>query len=125
MYSKKGAISMQMLTFVLNNIDLLEDVISELNNAGIHGATILDSTGMGRLLYNSRNENIPIFGSLRMILNNNRPFNKTIFTVLKDSEVQIAINAIKAVVGDLSQPDAGILFTIPVNFVEGIPMNEN
>lgn len=115
---------MQMLTFVLNNIDLLEDVISELNKAGINGATIIDSTGMGRLLYNSKNENIPMFGSLRMILNNNRPFNKTIFTILKDSEVQIAINAIKSVVGDLSRPEAGILFTVPVNFIEGIPMNE-
>lgn len=111
---------MQMLIFVLNNIDLLEDVLAELTKQDIKGATVIDSTGMGRVLYGSRNDSIPIFGSLKMILNNQRPFNKTIFTVLKDNEVEIAIEAIKNVVGDLSKPDAGILFSIPVNFVEGI-----
>lgn len=116
---------MQMLIFVLNNIDLLEDVLSELNKEGIHGATVIDSTGMGRVLYNSNNENVPLFGSLKMILNNHRPFNKTIFTVLKDNEVKTAINAIKNIVGDLSQPDAGILFSLPVNFVEGITTSDS
>ena len=40
---------MQMLTFVLNKVDLLEDVLSELNNAGIKGA-IYDSRGFLRCI---------------------------------------------------------------------------
>ncbi|CAM2906291.1 hypothetical protein HAHI6034_07405 [Hathewaya histolytica] len=111
---------MQMLVFVLNKIDLLDDIISELTKSGIRGATVIDSTGMATVLCESDHSEIPIFGSLKMLLNGSRPFNKTIFTVLKDDEVQIAIEAIKKVAGDLSKPNTGILFSLPVNFVEGI-----
>jgi nitrogen regulatory protein PII len=46
--------------------------------------------------------------------------NKTIFVVLKDEQVLLAIDVIKRKVGDLNKPGVGILFTIPVNYVEGI-----
>lgn len=111
---------MHMLIFVLNKVDLLEDVLSELTNSGIKGATIIDSSGMAKTLSESDHDDIPIFGSLKMILNENRPFNKTIFTVLKDEELNVAVNAIKTVVGDLSKPNIGILFAVPVSFTEGI-----
>lgn len=111
---------MQMLTFVLNKVDLLEDVLSELNNAGIKGATVIDSTGMAKMLSESDHGDIPIFGSLKMILNENRPFNKTIFTVLKDENLPVAVDAIKKVVGDLSKPNIGVIFAVPVSFTEGI-----
>ncbi|WP_373897909.1 hypothetical protein ACER0A_010255 [Haloimpatiens sp. FM7315] len=110
---------MQVLIMVLNKTNYLEDIVKELNHCKIRGATIIDSTGMAKIL-TSCGEEIPVFGSLKMLLNEKRPFNKTIFTVLKDEQIPIAINAIKKVVGDLSKPDVGILFTLPVNYVEGI-----
>lgn len=109
-----------MLIFVLNNVNHLEEILNELEKEGIKGATIIDSTGMGRVLHHTTNTDIPIFGSLKMLMNEQRPFNKTIFTVIEDEQVPIAVSAIKKVVGDLSKPDVGIVFTIPVNFVEGI-----
>lgn len=110
---------MQVLIMVLNKTNYLEDIIKELNNCEIKGATIMDSTGMAKIL-TSCGEELPMFGSLKMLLNEKRPFSKTIFTVLKDEQVKIAINAIKSVVGDLTKPGVGILFTLPVNHVEGI-----
>lgn len=109
---------MQMLVLVLNNESYLEDLLSELEKKGIRGATIIDSTGMGRVLHS--NDNIPIFGGIKFLMNDKRPFNKTIFTVIKDNQVEIATKAIKDVVGDLNEPGAGILFTLPVSYCEGI-----
>lgn len=108
-----------MLIFVLNNENHLEEILHEFTKSGIKGATIIDSTGMNRVLHNGYPNEVPLFGSLKMLMNERRPFNKTIFTVIKDEQVEIAVSAIKHVVGDLSKPDVGIVFTIPVSFMEG------
>lgn len=111
---------MQVLVMVLNKVDELEDILEELNNIGIKGATVLESQGMANVISNNHPEKVPIFGSLAMLVNEKRPYNKTIFAVLRDNQVTDAINAIKSVVGDLSKPNVGIVFTIPVAYVEGI-----
>ncbi|HBG16380.1 MAG TPA: hypothetical protein DDW93_06325 [Firmicutes bacterium] len=106
---------MQLLVFVLNKVDRLEDLLKELLNVGIKGATVLESTGMARVLHDA----IPIFGSLKMLVNQGYSYSKTVFVVLKDDQVKLAIDSLKQVVGDLYKPDVGILFTIPLNQVEG------
>ena len=88
--------------------------------SGIKGATIIDSTGMARVLTSNDNTNIPIFGSLKLILSAGQPFNKTIFVALKDEEVDNCIKCIKEVVGSLDTPDSGILFTLPIDYIEGL-----
>jgi predicted transcriptional regulator len=111
---------MQLLVLVLNKVDSLEDILKGFIKAEIKGATILDSVGMARVLTHDNTDDLPLFGSLRMVLNENRPFNKTIFVVLKEEKVPDAIKAIKDVLGDLSKPDLGVLFTIPLSYTEGI-----
>lgn len=110
---------MQAIILVLNKTDHLEDILREFAKLGIKGATVLDSVGMGRVLTQESQEDLPLFGSLKMLLNENRPYNKTIFTVLKDEQVPIAIDAVKKILGDLKKPNVGVLFTVPVNYVEG------
>ncbi|WP_077369065.1 hypothetical protein [Anaerosalibacter sp. Marseille-P3206] len=111
---------MEALVIVLNKIDLLEDLMVEFNNCGIRGATIVDSMGMIRVLADDHSDDIPLFGSLKMMLNENRPFNKTIFTVLSSEKVPIAVDCVKRVIGDLNKDGVGIMFTVPVNFTDGI-----
>ena len=41
---------MKLVVFVLNKEEFLEDVLEAFIEAGITGATILDSEGMGRFL---------------------------------------------------------------------------
>ncbi len=104
---------------VLNNVDLLEPILKGFINAGIKGATIIDSTGMARVLNECDTSDIPIFGTIKMFLNENRPYNKTLFVVLDKEQVDTAIGVIKNVAGDLLKPNVGILFTIPVDYIEG------
>lgn len=110
---------MQLLILVLNKVNKLDDLLLSFTKAGIKGATVLDSHGMAEVLIDHK-QDIPIFGSLRMLLNEKKPFNKTIFAVLNDSQVGAALTCIRQVVGDLSKPGVGIVFTVPVNYVEGM-----
>lgn len=111
---------MQMLVMVLNKVDELEDILEEFNNIGIEEATVLDSQSMANVISSTHHERIPIFGSLSMLISEKRPYSKTIFAVIKDNQVKDAINAIRSVVGDLSKPNVGIVFTIAVGYVEGV-----
>lgn len=110
---------MKLLVFILNNEELLDDLLQCFLEADIKGATILDSMGMARALTASQKNDIPIFGSLRVMLNQGHPSNKTIFVALKDEEVETCVQCIKGVVGSLDKPNTGILFTLPIDYLEG------
>lgn len=114
-----GGEAMQVLVVVLNRIRRLDELLLELNNNGIRGGTILDSMGMIRVLMNEH-EDIPLFGSLKKILNEDRPLNKTIFMVLPDEKVPIAMDCVRKVIPNIYEENAGIMFTVPVNNVEGL-----
>jgi len=107
---------MHVLFLVLNKKEQVKPVLKGLLDCGVSGATILESTGMGRTLANA----IPVFGGLRHALNGGTVGNSTIFSVIEDEEVlNKAIERIIEIVGDLERPGSGILFTVPVDRVIG------
>ena len=109
----------QLLLLVLNKVDKLDELYEMLIEQGYSGATILTSVGMvGEISKNI--EHLPIFGSLNFLTDKDQTESKTIFMVLKDQEVETVKKIIRQVIGDLSQPDTGILFTLPVLSAEGI-----
>ena len=110
---------MQFLLLVLNKVELLDTLLEKLMASGICGATILNSTGMVRELAKN-NEEVPIFGSLRMLLDPERKESKTIFMVLKDEKVEDVKKVIREVMGDMSHPDTAVMFTLPVLTAEGV-----
>ena len=109
---------MQLVIIVLNKVEFLEDLLVRFADDGISGATILDSTGMAQVLGHS--EDLSIFGSLRLRSNPEREESKTIFTVIPEEKVAVLRKAFNDVVGDISQPDTGILIGVPVDFVDGM-----
>lgn len=116
--------TMHVLFVVLNEVDYLDDILSSFLNIGVKGATILDSQGMGSVLVNGENGDIPLFRSLKSFLNSSRPYNKTIFTVIQSEELaKKAMKAVNDVVGDISRPGVGLMFTVPIGHIYG--MNEN
>lgn len=109
---------MQLAVIVLNQTEYLEDLLKEFAEQGINGATILDSTGMAKVL--GSHEDLHIFGSLRMMFNPERRESKTILTVLPDEKIPLLKDIVRDVIGDLSKPDTGILFGVPLSFAEGM-----
>ncbi|MEN8904392.1 MAG: hypothetical protein ABF289_00365 [Clostridiales bacterium] len=112
---------MRLLFFVLNRVDKLDDVLTEFANNNITGATVIESVGMARVLNNQSEEDIPILASLRAFLNPDRKENYVIFTVIRDNQLNDIVKLIESVVGDLSAKDTGIIFSLPVDFVKGVP----
>lgn len=111
---------MKLLIFVLNHYEKLDQLLNEFQSCKIGGATILESTGMARVLQAYEEEEISFIGSLRGLLNPSREKSYTILTVLKEEQISVAIEAIERVVGDLNQANAGIVFTLPIDFAKGL-----
>lgn len=114
---------MQVVTLVLNKTECLETLLEALLDNGIHGGTVLDSTGMMRVIDQS-GDDLPMFGAFRQLFDPERRSSKTIVMVLTDAEVETARRVINEVTGGLDQPDTGILFAMPALFVEGMGAKE-
>ena len=109
-----------VVILVLNNPDQLNDVLSAWQDAGAPGVTALESIGLGRALSASTLDDVPLFPSLHDILEHKHSSQYTLFSVVDDDEVvNRIITATERVVGDLSQPDTGILFVMPTLRVVG------
>lgn len=113
---------MKLLVLVLNKEELLEDVLTAYVEAGIPGATILDSEGMGRFL----THNIPLFVDFNGFMQGNRPRNKTIFSIVQQEESLTTVKRLlHDICGGFSDPGTGILFTLPVDEVVGCSKHES
>ena len=108
----------KVLVLVLNKVEVLETLMLELNQAGLTGATIINTTGMAHALASNQDESY-IIASLRQMIAGTRVDSRTLFMVLSDDKLPIARSVIRNIVGDLTNPNTGIMFSLPVDFVEG------
>jgi nitrogen regulatory protein P-II 1 len=112
---------MKLLVFVLNNEEYLEQVLSAYVEAGVAGATILDSEGMGRFLAYE----VPLFAGFKSFMKGNRPYNKTILSVIREQEIIDDLKKlIDEIVGGLDKPGTGIMFTLPIDWATGLVPEE-
>jgi len=95
---------MQMFVLVLNREEFLEPLLEEMLKQNIGGATILESTGMMRVLDGEHNNDD--------------------LTLLKSEQIPQMIEIINKVTGGLDKPDTGICFALPTTFVEGVNKNK-
>ncbi len=108
---------MKLLVFILNKEELLEEVLEAYVEAGIDGATMFDSEGMGRFLAYE----VPLFAGFKEFMKGNKPYNKTIISVVTDDEVIKRVRVlIDEVVGGLKNPGTGIMFTLPIDWAAGL-----
>ncbi len=115
-----------LLVLVLDNAELLHDVLQAWEDAGVPGATVLESTGLRRVAAMFGRDDMPLVPSLRDLSERESDAHRTIFSVLDDEKIiDKAIAATERVVGDLSQPHTGILFVVPVTRVVGGQMSRS
>ncbi|MGN0632859.1 MAG: P-II family nitrogen regulator [Oscillospiraceae bacterium] len=112
---------MQAVFLIIKQVELVDKIMSALADAGIKGGTAIDSEGMASSIARS-NTNMAMVQLLRGILSgeDDSHKSKTIFVIVKDEQVEAVRNAITSVTGDLSKPNAGIMFGVPVSFADGI-----
>lgn len=114
---------MKALFIVLNKTDKLNELLRKLSESGIYGGTIMESQGMASTLIESGDAS-GVYMSLAGLLNQGRPFNKTIMMVIADSQVALVKSCVYDVLGNLNEENTGIFFTVPVDSWTGIRINE-
>jgi nitrogen regulatory protein PII len=108
---------MKLFIYVLHKTDLLDKLLKELHKNQIKGATIINSTGMGRKLFAT--DDHAFIGSLRAMFESSRVDSNMILIALPDEQVDTVFQVLHDVVGDLSQPYNGIAFTLPIDKIQG------
>ena len=111
---------MELLVVILNDVSRVPEILSQFMAAGIPGTTVVECHGAMRVLRQSQVEPPPIFGALRHIINEEYAEGRILLTVLDHGQLPQAKAVIHRVLGDLSQPDSGILFTLPISGAEGL-----
>src|SRR5688500_4288870 len=113
---------MYLILFVLNDPDRLEDLLIAWEENGVQGATVLFSTGLGRIReLGGWRDDMPLIPSLRDFYERPENLNRTLFTIVKDeTQVDAIVNATKKVVGDLDESKTGLLLVLPVARAYGV-----
>ncbi len=111
---------MKLLIIVLNKTECLEKILEQFSENHIYGATIIDSKGMMQELSDREDFDFRFRASLRSLLNPSHKENKTIFMVTKEEKVKEISEIVNRVTGGLDKPDTGIIFTLPLDYLEGI-----
>lgn len=112
---------MYMVMFVLDNPGLLDDVLDAWREAGVSGVTITESSG----LYRQQRQR-PVgaryaFGMPRAA-KRMESGNVTLFTIVPDAAtVRVCLRAAEAIIGDLDDPDTGVLAAWSLDVVKGVP----
>lgn len=111
---------MYMLMMVLDDSTRLQEVLQAWRSAGVKGVTILESTGVNRLLPPVTVD--PTFAGFSQFFGSGRVGHHTLFAVIEEMTVaETAVAATEAILGDLTQPHTGIIFAVPVVKVWGLP----
>ena len=111
-----------LIALVLMNESLCDEVVEAWEHAGVPGLTIVESYGM-RHAHRGQGgrDDLPIFPSLRGLMEGDEVSQRVIFSVLPDSfDVDELIEHTVAITGNLDAPDSGFLFVMPVTRVRGL-----
>lgn len=115
---------MYMLIMVLDNITHRNDVLASWERAGIRGVTILESTGLHRILLRHRPD--MAYSGFGRIFGNTEAGHNTLFAVVEDMAIiEAVVAATERIVGKLDGPNTGIMFALPISRVWGMPGNPN
>lgn len=104
---------MYMLIMVLDDVAHREEVLQAWLRAGVRGVTVLESTGINRVL--QRSEAQSMFMGFGQVFGGSRVGHNTLFAVIDSLDLaEAAVRNTEEVVGDLSAPNTGIIFAVPV-----------
>src|SRR5919109_3622865 len=113
---------MYLVLMVLNDPDRLEELLIAWEENGVQGATVLFSTGLGRIRQmDAWRDDMPLIPSLRDFYEVPENMNRTIFTTVKDeAQIDRIVTATKNVVGELDEEETGLLLVLPVARAYGV-----
>jgi hypothetical protein len=113
---------MYLVLLVLNDPDRLEDLLIAWEEKGVQGATVLFSTGLGRIRQmEAWRDDMPLIPSLRDFYEVPENMNRTVFTVVaSEAQAESLVAATKKVIGEFDELGTGLLLVLPLAQVYGV-----
>ncbi len=113
---------MSMIFFVLHDPEKLLDLLATWQETGVNGATVLFSTGLGRIHpKEGLRDDIPLIPTLEDFYPDPEHLSRTIFTVISDeSLIDKIVAATEKIVGSLNEPNTGLFVVLPTQRVYGL-----
>ncbi|MFM8322945.1 MAG: P-II family nitrogen regulator [Chloroflexota bacterium] len=104
-----------LVVTIIDDPDLCPEVLDAWKAIGVSGATVFESTGMGRMMRSGLREDFPLIPSLEDFLSEREEPHRTMMSVVKDeATVERMVEAAQRIVGNFNLPNTGICFVVPV-----------
>jgi nitrogen regulatory protein PII len=104
-----------LVVLIVDNPDDCATILESWDEIGVKGATILDSTGMGRIKKAGLLDDFPLVPRLQDFLEVREEPHRTIFSVVEDEATVDQMAAVSQhIIGDLDEPHTGFMFVVPV-----------
>lgn len=111
---------MYMVMFVLDDPNQLDTVLEAWEAVGVSGVTILESTGINRRRQ-AMMVGTTIMAGINRLMSGTEEYHFTLFTIVRDEQImRKCLEAAESVVGDLDEPNSGVLAAWPLPFVKGV-----
>jgi len=110
----------KLVVLITSHVEKGLEVAEAWQASGAPGVTLIDSHGLHRLQEKSRDLELPVFVSMASVLRQLETTSQVILSVVEDQEVERLIQAASDVLGDLYQPDTGLVFVMDVERVIGL-----
>ena len=104
-----------LVILVVDDINHYPEILDGWEEAGVLGATILASTGLGRMRRAGLRDDLPLMPSLQDLFESDEVHHRTLLSVVDSQELVDKMVAIaQQVIGDLEDPHTGFLCVVPV-----------
>ena len=114
-----------LVVLVLDDPDQCQPILDSWEATGIRGITIIESTGVGRVRRAALRDDLPLMPSLHNLLRGSASSHRTLFSVVEcQQQVDALVQATQSVIGDLDQPNTGLLFVVSLDQVFGLQKKE-
>lgn len=112
----------QLVCLVVFDPAKVDDVLHAWVEREVRGLTLIESSGLAhRVQGHGQRDDLPLFPSLRKILEGTEQHSRMLFSVVSDGfDIDGLIAASEAVLGPLEGPNTGILFVLPVTRTAGL-----
>ena len=112
---------MYIVLFVLDDPALLDQVLNAWDEIGISGVTIIESTGINRLR-RARQVGSPFMAGINRLMSGDQEMHYTLIAIVNDEAlIQQCVTAVETIVGDLDEPNTGVMAAWPLDYVKGVP----
>jgi hypothetical protein len=111
-----------LILLVVHDTEKFGDVLNAWRDAGVSGVTVLPSIGMQRLDdERALREDMPLMPMISSLFEQDEVLNRTLFSMVEGDElVDKVVVATTATLGDLDEPNSGVMAVLPISRVYGL-----